>query len=232
MQEKSLIKQNILKYLDFIGVSQYKFYQITGITRGILQQNNGMSEENTARFLDYFKEVNPEWLITGKEPMLKNQTTNDHSEEYKLIPLYDGVVTASMSKNELTPQTEPVEMVNAGDWFRDATAAMRVYGDSMHPHYQSGSIVTMREVVNKRLISYGQDYLIETSEYRVLKKIQKSDNPKCWLLCSTNLETYEAGELKGKLIHEPQDVLIDDVIRVYQILGSIKRNHSNKVIKI
>lgn len=75
MQEKSIIKQNILKYLDFIGITQYKFYQITGITRGVLGQNNGMSEENTSRFLDCFREVSPEWLLTGKGNMLKEEVS-------------------------------------------------------------------------------------------------------------------------------------------------------------
>ncbi|MDD2675648.1 MAG: hypothetical protein PHF81_12290 [Flavobacterium sp.] len=72
MQEKSIIKQNILRYLDFIGVTQYKFHQKTGITRGVLVQNNGMSEENTARFLAHYEDVNVEWLLTGKGEMLKN----------------------------------------------------------------------------------------------------------------------------------------------------------------
>lgn len=72
MQEKSIIKRNILKYLDFIGVSQYKFYKKTGITRGVLVQNNGMSEENISRFLVYYENINTEWLLTGKGEMLKN----------------------------------------------------------------------------------------------------------------------------------------------------------------
>ncbi|MBF2708946.1 hypothetical protein [Flavobacterium soyangense] len=72
MQEKSIIKQNILKYLEFIGITPYKFYQETGITRGILSQNNGMSEENTARILDYYKDIDANWLLTGMGNMLKS----------------------------------------------------------------------------------------------------------------------------------------------------------------
>jgi hypothetical protein len=71
-QKKSLIKQNILKYLDFIGVSQYEFYQKTGTTRGILGQNNGISEENISRFLAYFSDVDANWLISGQGEMLRN----------------------------------------------------------------------------------------------------------------------------------------------------------------
>lgn len=71
MQEKSLIKKNILQFIDYKGITKYKFYQETGITRGILDQNNGMSEENTTRFLAFYPEVSPEWLLTGKGEMLK-----------------------------------------------------------------------------------------------------------------------------------------------------------------
>lgn len=73
MQEKSLIKKNILKFIEYKGLSKYEFYKIAGITRGILDQNNGISEENTARFLAVYKEVSAEWLITGRGEMLKSQ---------------------------------------------------------------------------------------------------------------------------------------------------------------
>lgn len=70
-QEKSPIKQNILLYLEKKGITQYEFYKLTGVTRGVLGQNNGISEENLSRFLAYFKDINITWLITGEGPMLK-----------------------------------------------------------------------------------------------------------------------------------------------------------------
>jgi len=74
MQEISTIKTRITQYLNYKGISKYKFYKETGITRGILDQKNGISEENTARFIAYFPEVNIEWLITGNGEMLKADT--------------------------------------------------------------------------------------------------------------------------------------------------------------
>lgn len=71
MQEKSLIKENILKVIEYKGITKYEFYKLTGITRGVLDQNNGMSESNIARFLAYYSEINPEWLIMGIGEMLK-----------------------------------------------------------------------------------------------------------------------------------------------------------------
>ena len=74
MQEKSPIKKNILQYIEYKGISKYKFYQETGITRGVLDQNNGMSEENTARFIAQYPEVSTDWLLTGKGSMLRGQS--------------------------------------------------------------------------------------------------------------------------------------------------------------
>ena len=148
-----------------------------------------------------------------------------------LIPLYDGVVTAGLrSVADLSPQIEPVEYVDAGDWFRDATAAMRVHDDSMYPEYKSGSIVALKEVKDKRLVVYGQDYVIETAEYRVIKRLQRSDDRECWLLASINTDVWEVGPLKGRMIHEPFDVHLDLAKRVFKVLGSVKRNESQIIL--
>lgn len=71
-RDKSLIKQNILKYLEFKDISDYKFYKDTGVARGVLSQKNGLSEENLTRFLAYATDVNTNWLLTGEGPILKN----------------------------------------------------------------------------------------------------------------------------------------------------------------
>ena len=76
-QEKSPIKQKILLYLQKKGISPYEFYKNSGVTRGILAQNNGISEDNIARFLAYCTDVRPEWLLTGVGAMLKTNGAND-----------------------------------------------------------------------------------------------------------------------------------------------------------
>ena len=78
-QEKSLIKQNISLYLAKKGVSDYVYYKESGTTRGILGQNNGISEENISRFLAYAPDVNHEWLLTGKGNMLKEEGKEEAS---------------------------------------------------------------------------------------------------------------------------------------------------------
>ncbi len=73
MQEKSIIKQKILLYLDFKGISPYKFYKDTDTTRGILTQNNGITEENLLKFIAYAQDISLDWLLTGEGAMLKGE---------------------------------------------------------------------------------------------------------------------------------------------------------------
>jgi hypothetical protein len=75
--KKSHVKENILQYIELQGISKYDFYKRTGITRGVLDQNTGISEENIARFLAYFNNINTEWLILGKGSMFKEDAIKD-----------------------------------------------------------------------------------------------------------------------------------------------------------
>jgi phage repressor protein C with HTH and peptisase S24 domain len=231
--------ERVKQYIDFKGFNNSSFEKEIELSNGYiatqLKRNADLGEGILNKILDNCLDVSPEWLLTGKGAMLKGDlklnkesSTQILREEKKLIPLYDGVATAGTYEAAiLDPTQQAAEMIDAGDWFRDATAAMRVHGDSMYPEYKSGSIAALREVKNKRLVVYGQDYLIETSEYRVIKRLQKSEYPQNWLACSVNEEKYEG---TGRLIHEPFDVHIDDVIRLYQVLGNVKRNQSSTVI--
>lgn len=76
MQENSPIKKRILQVLDLKEITRYEFYKQSGITRGILDQNNGISEENISKFLEYMPEVNTHWLLTGHGNMEYGRPTN------------------------------------------------------------------------------------------------------------------------------------------------------------
>lgn len=241
---KELRKSNNLTQKAFSAIIKVDDSQFSKIEQGKLQPTLSQLMDISSNFnisLDELcfhkknssndtKDMAHYGLSTDPEQGYKLNEKQEHyvQKDKKLIPLYDGVVTAGMQDTAmLDPTHEPVEMIDAGDWFRDATAAMRVHGDSMYPEYKSGSIAALREVHNKRLVVYGQDYLIETSEYRVIKRLQKSDLPQNWLACSVNEETYVSN---GRLIHEPFDIHIDDVRKLYQVLGNVKRNQSSTVI--
>jgi len=145
MQEKSLIKKNILQYIEYKCISKYNFYQKTGITRGILDQNNGMSEENTTKFLAFFPEVNPEWLILGIGDMIKRDISSNNStispisltydDKLVKIPIIETELSAGLGgfingRNIVTTDYMilPANMVKDG-----INLSVLVKGDSMSP---------------------------------------------------------------------------------------------------
>ncbi len=90
MRDFSIIKQKILQYLDNKGISKYKFYQETGITNGILSQANGLSEENTLKFLSKYRDISLDWLFYGEGSMLRSDAPPD-SQTNSSDTVSDGV---------------------------------------------------------------------------------------------------------------------------------------------
>lgn len=151
----------------------------------------------------------------------------EEKKDGKLIPFFDDVSSiGGMNKmvSEPSSANEPTEYVNAGDWFKDATAAIRHYGSSMD-EYPSGSIIVLKKVIDKSLLVWGRDYVIETSEYRITKKVQKSEVHGCIRAYSTNKEIYP----DGRLVHEPLDVELDKA-SFYQVLGYVVKKNGGTLI--
>jgi phage repressor protein C with HTH and peptisase S24 domain len=137
------------------------------------------------------------------------------------IPFYDAVATAGLAvyQEDQSPVVQPTETVNPGTWFRAATAAMRVYGDSMYPKYKSGCIIALKEIIDKDEIIYGEDYVVETSEQRVLKRILKSEKGEEYIeMNSINPQS----DNRGKAIYASKDFHLNKVRRVFKVLGQIQ----------
>ena len=179
-------------------------------------------------------EINTDWLITGRGSMLKSEGKSPMGEQEavlpakkNLIPFYDDVSTIGGLNDRVanTDPNSPSEWIDAGDWFPEATAAIRHYGDSM-VEYSSGSILALRRVNDQRLIMNGRNYVIETSEYRVTKQLQ--DDGDHFMAYSTNRETYP----DGRQIHAPFSIPKDAIRYIYLVLGCVTKEYSNGAIQI
>lgn len=222
-QEKSPIKQNILRYLAQKGVSAYEFYKESGVTRGILQQNNGISEDNIARFLAYAPDVNIEWLITGEGTMLSHPTTptppttptkptsHPSTSGIPLIPLdavagfpaeSGGGVRLEDCERYVIPEFE-----NKG-----ANFLIRVSGDSMVPLYYSGDLLACRKITDIRFFQWGTVYVLETSQGVLVKRVQESIDHADSILCVS----------ENSSVHHPFLLPRDDIRSLSIIVGLVR----------
>ena len=178
--------------------------------------------------------VNPGWLLTGHGSMLKSGEVPLIGDKEailpakkNLIPFYDDVSTIGGLNDHVanTDSNSPTEWIDAGDWFPEATAAIRHYGDSM-VEYPSGSILALKRVNNPQLIMNGRNYVVETSEYRVTKQLQ--DDGDHFMAYSTNRDTYP----DGRQIHAPFSVPKGEIRYIYLVLGCVTKEYSNGAIPI
>lgn len=142
-----------------------------------------------------------------------------------LIPLYDDVQTigGTLMSADMSPVTTPTDYIDAGDWFKDVTAAIRHYGDSM-VEYPNGCILALRKLNSQRSIVWGRNYVVETKEIRVTKRLQTCPNDdSCIMAYSTNEETYK----DGRLIHEPLKIYKEDIQQIFLVIGRVVKEYSS-----
>lgn len=111
MRNFSVIKERILQYLDFKGITKYKMYQETGITNGVLSQKNGLNEENILKFLSVYQDISLEWLFYGKEPLLKN--TQQASKDAACTNCIEKERIIEAQKSTISTQKEFISSQNA-----------------------------------------------------------------------------------------------------------------------
>lgn len=217
MQNKSQIKTNILKFLEYQNITKPEFYRKTSITRGILDQNNGISEENITRFLATFPIVDANWLLSGKGSMIKNSSpgyknsnNNDtlvdqtpkstNMNEVDLlenpteisVPYFNEYASAGLMLGIADGKIRPDAYINVPG-YSDCDLAINVYGESMYPEYRSGEIVICKKVPVDSQMSYirfGEAYIAICDDGPVLKYIKRTDDNDYLVFESAN-EKYQ-----------------------------------------
>lgn len=227
------IQERLRKYIEVKSLTPKQFEQISGLSNGSFSKLSDNTRRSTVNRISIaFPDLNTSWLLTGEGEMLKQkeEVKEDHSSQIKKkIPFYDDVATIGGTNHLVAndnPEAIPSEWIDAGDWFPEATAAIRHYGDSMI-EYPSGSILALKRVNDHRLIIWGRNYSIETTEFRITKRLQDGGDDYI-LAYSSNVNTNP----DGTLIHSPIRIPKDTIRHIDLVLGCVTKEYSNGPIKI
>ena len=202
---RQFLKINNLRQIElakYLGISESFMSQIVKGTRTLPPDKLKMLLKN------------PDWDTTPLQQPKKNK-----------IPLYDDVATIGGNNDQVAnvdDSARPTEWIDAGDWFPTATSAIHHYGDSMN-EYPSGCILALKRVNDSRLLLNGENYVIETDEFRITKRIL--DDGDDIIAYSTNQETYP----DGRLIHAPIRIPKDAIRHLDLVLGCVIRKFSTPV---
>lgn len=156
--------------------------------------------------LDEKDEANPEKAASNKAAM---------------IPFYDTVAIGGMSilASDAAVSKNNYEMIEPGSFLGKASGALRVYGDSMYEKYPSGCIIGFKEAREwHELIHYGQDYVIEFEDQRIVKNVQPSEKEGYILAVSYNSSINK----HGIDIYKPYHIPLKSIRKMHYVLGVLK----------
>ena len=102
------------------------------------------------------------------------------------VPVYDVDVTAGCrSLEQIFSETRPVGMMNIPE-LPAGTQVVKVRGDSMSPRISNGGYVAIRHIRDPRNIFWGQMYVVQLDEYRMVKYVRRHPDPTMVVLHSDN----------------------------------------------
>lgn len=221
------VQERLIKFIEYLDISISQFEQRAKLANGFVSNTNARMRNSSKNLIStQFPELNMEWLIRGKGEMLNKEEDDIIVSTRNIIPFYDDVVTIG-GVNSMVANLENssnVEYIDTGDWFNDATSAIRHYGDSM-VEYPSGSILALKRVRDTNLLIWGRNYCIETTEFRITKRLQDGGDDYI-IAYSSNTETYP----DGTLIHSPIKIPKSSIIHIDLVIGCVTKEYSNSLI--
>lgn len=198
-----------IKYLmKEMGVRQVQFAQRIGVdTSNLSKYLNGhmpLSDSLLNRIVVNLG-VNKQWLLNGTDlPFAKTSgavSSEVQDEAAAGTPVYDVDATAGMTsgRNELFASENIVGWVNLPNMSRDCRI-VRVSGDSMAPVIMDGDFIAVREMSNPDQIYWGQIYVVQLDDFRLVKYVRRHSDPNMVVLRSEN-PNYDDMDVRRSDIH-------------------------------
>lgn len=164
-------------------------------------------------------DIDMNWLLTGEGSMLSSESEKEEklpsvNQTYEGAPYFnvDFIGGFDLIVNDQT--VNPDFYINYPPYNQPGVVWCNLTGHSMEPEISNGDIIALREVTTPiQYLPAGEIYGIVTEEYRTVKRIRLSQKEGFVRLIPSN---------KSEEFCE-QEIPISMIIRVYAVLGSIRK---------
>lgn len=212
--DKSLILKEIKKHYNF--KTDGEFADFLGIKQNTLSNWSTRNSIDYERIITKCEDIDANWLLTGKEPMLKNQVPKVRNmvvpgEGIPMLPFdafagigdstVAGVNFDTIEERYIVPLFDGIKI----DFM------LPVRGSSMYPKYSSGDVVACRLVTELLFVQWNKVYVIDSiSQGVIMKRLLKGENND-HIICRSDNKEY--GEFA---------VPIDDIRSIALVVGVIR----------
>lgn len=209
--EKKEVLDKIKSFYNFKSISEFARY--LGVNSQNVRNWYARNNYNANLLIERCKEINPEFIITGKGEMLKSSTaTNMGSSMLRqaepgpyTVPLIP-ISAQGGSFNDFVVSVKDSDCEKVISPVRQVDFALTVTGDSMAPEFPSGSQVLVRKVDEKAFIEWGRVYVLDTCNGTVIKKLNPGRDESEVLCASINPD------------YQPFYVKLADVYGLYRVM--------------
>lgn len=213
------VQDRLNKFIAYVGLSVSQFEQTTGLGNGFVSNTNARMRNSSKKLiLARFPELDIDWLMRGKGEMIKPNTNVINSSGNNSANAINGNATIISETNEI------LNNIHIDDLFKEATSAIINNDDSMR-EYPIGAIIILKRLTDNNNIIWGNNYYIETCDYKIIRRVQKN-NDKQITAYSSNEKTNQ----DGTLIHSPIIIPKKSIISISSVLGYIKKEENNNIV--
>lgn len=151
--------------------------------------------------------ISKAWLMRGegvpydKQPMARELAPNASAVAQTAVgtPVYDIDVTAGcLALEEVMGQQLPMGMISLPG-ISPRSHIVKVRGDSMAPRIANGGYIAIHPCRDMRNIFWGQIYVIELEDYRLVKYMRRHADPQLVILHSDNPEYDDMEVLRSDI---------------------------------
>ena len=238
-QNISPIKQRILHFAGTLGISKRDFYTKIGVSRGTLESKTGITEDVMAKFIATFPDINYEWLLSGRGPMLKNEPytsptpprstptipIGDISDEPEAIPFAEAArsglhpiplvtqkAAAGFGNGDFSIEESDVKEYYVIPKFKycHVDFMIEVSGLSMYPHFNPGDVIACSILRNSQFLQWNKCHVIATREQGILvKHLMPGEDKKHLRAISDNKE------------YPPFEIPVDEITGIAVVVGHV-----------
>lgn len=229
-------------YMSQKGINDNQMTIAAGLSVGLLGKakngGKGLSSSSIEKILLAYDDINPDWLLTGRGPMLKTKGTSSASptEEQQFSTSKDTKKIAILHRDAAKKSTKGIPLIpmeaiagfpaidNDGVSFDDcqhysipefeakgANFLIRVSGDSMTPLYCNGDIIACRKISEIHFFQWGGVYVLDTSQGVLVKYVEECEKNDDCILCVSENKRYK-----------PFSLPKDDIRSLSTIVGLVR----------
>lgn len=191
--------KNTAEFARFLGVDSQNI-------RNWYNRNN----YNSNLLIEKCMEINPNYIITGEGSLLKESKIINNT---KGVPYYDVDFLGGFDLLCNDQTINPEYMIDFS-LYNKADCWCNISGHSMEPEITHGDIIALKEVVDwQTFLPFGEIYgIIASNGMRTIKRVRAGEDREHFKLIPTNLANFDV-----------QEIAICEIVRVFKVLGSMKR---------